>query len=203
MFEKLIKDNLVWFPELGIGYYSVSNKPYNSDYFKKYQAYAETEMGKNLTKARIDLVSKYTNDNIVDVGIGSGQFVIEHWNAFGYDINIEAIKLLESKNLYRCLYSGLHSSATFWDSLEHIENPEEAINHIKKFVFISIPIFIGYYDVLSSKHYRKNEHYWYFTEAGLIKWFLINGFECIESNKMEADLGRENIGTFVFRRYNA
>lgn len=203
MFEKLIKDSLVWFPEREIGYYPVSGSPYNGEYFRKYQLYASTEMGKRITNARIELVLKHSNDTVLDVGIGSGDFIQTHGNAYGYDVNKEAICWLESMQLYRCLYTGLHSSATFWDSLEHIKEPDLAIKNVKKFVFISIPIFRNYNGILHSKHFRKNEHYWYFTHNGLINWFWENGFECVECNDMEISLGREDIGTFVFRRRNA
>ena len=35
-------------------------------------------------------------------------------------------------------------------------------------MFISLPDIPGPDEVLKSKHYRKDEHYWYFSKEGLI-----------------------------------
>ncbi|MFA5715284.1 MAG: hypothetical protein WC998_06070 [Candidatus Paceibacterota bacterium] len=203
MFDKLTKNNLVWFPEKGIGYYPVSGNPYNDEYIKHYQECSCTEMGKSITKSRIELVKKYYDGALIDVGVGSGHFLLERGNTFGYDVNISSVNWIKSIGLYRCLYSDCYESATFWDSLEHIEKPEYAIKHVGKFAFVSIPIFTNCEHIIKSKHYKKTEHFWYFTKNGLVDWFIEQGFECLEINSMETDLGREDIGTFVFGRCNA
>lgn len=203
MFDKLTEKNLVWFPEKEIGYFNVSDAEYDEKYFNKYELYSQTERGKEITKSRIRLVKKYYDGHVLDFGIGCGDFIVKHGNATGYDINKYAIAWLEKKGMYRCIYEGMHSVVTFWDSLEHVSDPDVAISHVKKMVFISIPIFKSENEILNSKHYRKNEHYWYFTLQGLTNWFNEQGFECIEQNMMEVSLGRSGIGTFVFRRDNA
>jgi len=204
MFDELTKNTLVWLPEKEIGYYPVTPRPstYNGEYFKKYQEYAVTDMGKTITRARVDLVRRYYDGTILDVGIGCGQFILEHGNAFGYDINTKAVAWLEKRGLYRCLYNQYFSAVTFWDSLEHIKNPADALRRVKKLVFITLPVFKDYKSILKSKHFRTDEHYWYFTPAGLIKWFSNQGFILLENNQMETELGREEIQTFVFRRRN-
>lgn len=203
MLDKMIKNSLVWFPEKQIGYYPVDNSSYDKKYFNKYQLYASTEMGHLITKSRVDLVKKYYTGSVIDIGIGCGHFVDGHGNAVGYDINQSAVAWLKEKSIYADLYSGMYEVATFWDSLEHIENPDIAVSHIKKMIFVSMPIFSSEHDILSSKHFRKDEHYWYFTETGLERWLWQLGFECVEKNRMEVAVGRDGIGTFVFRRRNA
>lgn len=201
MFEKLIKNNLAWFPELEIGYYSVSGNPYNKNYFKKYLEYSETEIGRKINETRIKLVLDWYGGMVLDFGIGSGHFIKGYGNAFGYDINPAAVEWLISMDLYRNPYENGFNCVSFWDSLEHIERPEEIINKVKKFVFVSIPIFGDYKDIIKSRHFRKNEHYWYFTHRGIVSWFFENGFECVEHNNNETELGRESIETYVFKRY--
>jgi hypothetical protein len=65
---------------------------------------------------------------------------------------------------------------------------------------VSCPIYENSEHILRSKHFRKDEHCWYWTEQGLITFMRHYGFEVVESNRMESDIGREDIGTFVFKR---
>jgi hypothetical protein len=71
---------------------------------------------------------------------------------------------------------------------------------VRKWVFVSIPIFTSAADVLRSKHYKPKEHVWYFTVGGLDHFMRSFGFECVDFNRMEREAGREQIDTFVFRR---
>lgn len=203
MFECILKDSLIWFPEKGFGYYPVKKSPYNAAYFEKYVGYSATEMGKKITDARIDLVKTYYTGKVVDVGIGCGQFIEAHNNAVGYDINPVAVSWLEEKSLYCNIYELNVPAATFWDSLEHIHAPDRIISKINEWVFISIPIFNGPESILSNKHFKKDEHVWYFTHYGLIHWFDCMGFDMVDTNVKESILGRENIRSYVFRRRNA
>jgi hypothetical protein len=89
---------------------------------------------------------------------------------------------------------------TFWDSLEHIEDMELIISKITEWAFVSIPIFDNAEHCLKSKHFRKDEHFWYFTNQGIKAWFRSQGFECVEENSMESQLGREDIKSYAFKR---
>lgn len=200
MFDKYVKDNLIWFPEKGIGYYPVKHTSYDERYFNHYVECADTEMGRNITSARIDLVTAYYAGMIVDVGIGCGQFVEEHGNAFGYDVNPVAVDWLNERSLYLDVYKTTVDAATFWDSLEHIHEPDKAIARVNNWVFLSLPIFSGPDDVIGNKHFKKNEHVWYFTHYGLIHWFDSMGFDMIDFNNKESFLGRQSIQSYAFRR---
>jgi len=196
--KELSKNKLIWLPELGIGYYEVEESPYDEHYFNKYASYEGSAVCNQLNKFRVDLVNKHHSGTVLDVGIGSGSFIMAHGNAFGTDINPAAIRWLKDHRLYQ--EPEKEEAVTFWDSFEHIKDPACVLNHVSKWVFMSIPLFDSYSHVLSSKHFRKDEHYWYFTFNGLCLYMKMHGFDFIEFNRGETDIGREDIGSFVFKR---
>lgn len=199
------EDGLTWYPERGMGYYPVrgNGSVYDRAYFEKYCQYAQTELGRQLTLARVSLVDRYLpHGPLLDVGIGSGAFVETRGRGaptFGFDINPAAIAWLMEKELYRDPMEGAIAGMSFWDSLEHLPEPELTLAHTE-WAFMSLPVFTGPDHVLGSKHFRRDEHLWYFTRDGLIRWMGVQGFRCREHNTMESLLGREDIHTFVFER---
>jgi hypothetical protein len=200
-FNLFASKKLQWLEEVGIGYLDYPAVPYDLDYFQKYIGYEDTEIGQRLNDARVDLVDAYTRGTVIDVGIGSGLFCRTRANTFGCDINPHAIEWLAGRGLYLTPDEERPVEAlTFWDSLEHIPDPSELLAGAKEFVFISCPIYDGVQSVLASKHYRPGEHFWYWTAEGMANFMAMFGFELVESNQMESDLGREDIGTFVFKR---
>lgn len=202
IFEDWKRGSLIWLPERGMGYYPVNraDEPYDAGYFDKYRAYASTDMGRALTAARVDLVSRYYDGELVDVGIGCGAFVEARPDTFGFDVNPAAVAWLWGAGLYRDLYRDEIPAATFWDSLEHIEDPGAALACVEQFAFVSLPIFDDCEHVRQSKHFRRDEHRWYWTRAGFVAWASACGFETIARSRMESDLGRDGIETFVLRR---
>lgn len=197
-FETLSTEQLRWLPTIGIGYFEVKESPYDKSYFDKYASYEGSEVCDKLNKARVALVKKYYPDYVLDIGIGCGSFISAHGKAYGYDINPAGVEWLKDRWLY--LEPKQVAAVTFWDSFEHIRNPADILNEVTEWVFMSIPIFDGVNHILRSKHYRKDEHYWYFTTNGLISYMKELGFIMIESNRMESEIGREDIGSFVFKR---
>jgi hypothetical protein len=187
----------------GYGFYPVkSSSVYDENYFEKYVGYADTDLGQKLNAARNKLVDKYYKKQLlVDIGIGCGQFVESRGDfAYGYDVNPVGIRWLKNKFRYYNPYSYPVPIMTFWDSLEHIEHPEILLLNCQNTAFISMPIFTDQAHVLRSKHYRTDEHFWYFTLSGFIHYMTKCGFQLLEHNTMETDLGREDIQTFVFER---
>lgn len=198
---KLVKNELCFFPELGYGHYPVpKDRPYDEEYFEKYRKMANTEMGDKITQARIDLVRRHYSGSICDVGIGSGQFVETCDQAYGYDVNPAGIRWLKDKNKFHELYGATIGALSFWDVLEHIDEAEKAIEQATEWVFVSVPIFENAEHITKSRHFRKDEHIHYWTHQGFINWFSANGFECVEHNTIESDLGRDGIGTYAFKR---
>lgn len=210
-------DKLVWYPELGFGTYPVKDySVYDKNYFEKYASYEDSDIALALNRSRCDLVMKYMEDgSIMDVGIGSGSFILslmeacvsdiggdgefQMFDIYGTDVNPAGVEWLKSENIYR--EAGEKFDAlTFWDSLEHIHDPALILSGAEKFVFASIPIFDNADHVLRSKHFRKDEHVFYFTIGGFENYMREYGFKLVEFNRMEQAAGREDIGTFVFKR---
>ena len=203
LLSSLIADKLVWLPELGIGYYPVPDTvaPYDAGYWQKYIAMDATPVGEQLNKARMYWVKRYwsNQDDLVDVGIGGGNFVKFH-GCKGYDVSEYGLRWLRDNERLHDPYARQIGAATFWDSLEHIANIEELIANVRDWVFMSLPIFDSAEHVQRSKHYRKDEHVWYFTHEGIIGLMARLGFVDVACCHMEEDCGREDIGTYAFRR---
>lgn len=200
---KIIKNGLQWFLEEEFGFFDIqAPSPYNGKYFENYAERAKTPIGIALTKARLDLVTKHIGSQpLLDVGIGSGQFLFARKaNTRGYDVNPKAIRLLLDEGMWQDPHFERPVNASCWDSLEHMRYPEHFLINVLSTLFVSIPIFSDLDHVLSSKHFKPDEHFWYFTKAGLLRWMDGQSFELLEENLMECTIGRENIGTFVFRR---
>lgn len=200
-FSDELNTGLVWLPALGMGYYPVpQHRPYDIHYFSRYQQMADTPMGRDLTKTRVQLVARHYNGPVVDVGIGVGQFVEARPNTRGYDVNPAGIDWLKTRGLWADLYSDSYPALSFWDSLEHIDRPDLAVAKAEKWVFLSVPIFADGDTILASRHFRKDEHLWYWTHDGLLRWFAEQGFDLAEHNTRESELGRDGIGSYAFCR---
>lgn len=182
-------------------------QPYDLSYWENYRRLDITSAGKELTRLRMELVGAYFGSGVVvvDVGIGGGRFVSERPRTMGFDVNPTAVAWLKANRLWLDPYSTANRvpGATFWDSFEHIHDPYALLDKVGEFVFMSLPIFENMEHVLRSKHFKKTEHCWYFTELGLL-WFMAGaGFELRHADNREESVGREGIGSFVFQRKGA
>lgn len=201
-------DKFVWHEEFGYGYYPVDCFVYNKEYFDKYKHYEKTSIGKNILSFRKSVVDPLMeNGSVLDVGIGSGFFLrsYKRKSAFGYDVNTTAMTYLKKRKQWIDIYGDSLSAInviTFFDSLEHIQNLERLFDRIHgQHIVISIPIFKDKDHVLRSKHFRIDEHYHYFTHDGFVAYMQSNGFTLKEFYDGEIKAGREDIYTFVFKRY--
>lgn len=177
---------------------------YAEEYYKKYVSYENTEISKKINQARKNITEKYCK-TILDIGIGSGEFIKESdIKVYGFDINPLAIDWLTEKRLFIDPYIEMPEvdGLTFWDSLEHIPEPSDILSLVLKnqYVFVSMPIFDNLMNLKKNKHYRPNEHYYYFTLNGIISYFKDLDFDCLEISDFEICAGRENIFTFVFQK---
>lgn len=140
----------------------------------------------------------------MDIGIGGGAFVnslfreLGPGKVYGYDVNPKGELWLRTKGLWCDPYAESCGTLTCWDVLEHIQYPELLIQSAKT-LLISIPIFESKEHILASKHYKPNEHLWYFTEHGLVAWLATYGFQAVQARDDEQKIGREDIMTYVFR----
>jgi hypothetical protein len=199
-------DELLYCENEGIMYQAdmTQSVSYDVDYYEKYVKYENTEISLKLNQGRKEITEKYCK-SILDIGIGSGEFIKNSQiKVFGFDINPIAIKWLQEHNLFVDLDGQIPSvdGFTFWDSLEHIPNPHSILSLLKKnqYAFISMPIFQNLIKLKESKHYRPNEHYYYFTSNGMTKYMADLDFALIETNDFESKAGRQDILTFVFRK---
>lgn len=190
-----------WVEGIG-GFLPIAERVYDDAYFDKYVGYASTDMGKAISAYRVMLVNKYTTGTVVDVGCGCGAFVdLRGSETFGYDIMGKAVAWLKTRDKFVDIQKEHNiESVCFWDSLEHLYRFGWLLDKVNSYVFLTIPLFNNCDDVFSSKHYRPDEHYWYFTEAGMIKVMLVHGFHLVEKSYTEVELGREGVTTFVFKK---
>jgi hypothetical protein len=198
---------LTWWPQIGIGWYPVEAgvEPYDQDYFDRFDRDAHTPMGRALMQARCDFVDRHYQGTLVDVGIGSGAFIERRSHertTWGYDINPAGIKWLGERKLFVDPYRTPFDAMTLWDVLEHIPYYPPLLANVRKWLFISTPIFRDAEHVLRSKHFRPTEHCWYYTQPGLVYAMMLCGFRLVSESTFETELGREDIGTFAFRREN-
>lgn len=199
-----MEDELMWWQDFGYGYYPVKNDGvYDDGYFDKYIGYEDTKMGEELNQKRANLAKKYQYaGRILDVGIGSGQFVraVDGW---GYDVCQKAVDCLKAQSRWKNPWKedlwGV-DVVTFFDSFEHEDDIEGLFQKVYgRTIVMSIPIFKDRVHVLQSKHFRPDEHFHYFTREGLIRWFDHRNYKLVEESNFETALGRDGIGTFVFQ----
>ena len=178
---------------------------YDKSYDIKYQRYARTAAGELLQNIRLATVldgisEKGINCKILDFGCGSGSFVRCHEDIKGFDINpygsyCDVTSLLNGFEV-----------VTFWDSLEHIQDPKKLIKGLKaEYVFISTPSiddFIG--ELTEFHHYYPGEHVHYFSAESLNKLMESCGYEKVSLHYRESTIrtsgGDKNILTMGFKR---
>ena len=178
--------------------------PYDQDYFDRFERQAQTELGRALMRARFNFVERYYRGTLIDVGIGSGAFVelrqARRRTTYGYDVNPAGIEWLEQHALLVDPYLVSFDAMTLWDVLEHIADFQSLLSNVRDWLFLSLPIFHDAEHALRSKHFRPDEHYWYFTRDGLVFAMKACGFALVSADTFEIDIGREDIETFAFRR---
>ena len=190
---------LLWREDLGIGFLKSDGYDYGEDYWVKYQSYIN-DLGMKLSTARGAFVlnNLKTFNGLCDVGIGSGQF-IEMVGCKGYDVNEFAVQWLKENDYYADVYKETFNALSFWDVLEHIEDPSELLNKTDK-VFVSVPIHKDINACLASKHLRPAEHIWHFTNDGIKNFMRMFGYRAIASSNFETKLGREDIISYYFAK---
>lgn len=200
---------LEWFAEAGFGYFECTASPYDAAYFDRYLALEDTPIARALNGFRVGLVSQHAGFRtpLLDVGVGSGAFLkariaADHGTNLdgGFDINPRGVEWLKANRLFSDLYARTRPVLTFWDSLEHIRRPDLALAQSSAWAFVSIPVFTGPEHVLRSKHYRRDEHFFYWTRLGFINWAAAQGFRTVDVLATESAIGREDVETFVLRR---
>ncbi len=188
----------------GVAYQKDMSRPvrYDESYFNKCASYEGKDIALKINEGRRALVDKWASPSrrVLDVGIGSGEFIKSRPNTFGYDINPKAEEWLRRQGLWAPSFR-LFNAFTFWDVLEHVAEPACYFSQMYpySFVFASLPIFTDLARIRQSRHYRPNEHFYYWTESGFIDWMKLYGFAHLETADYETKAGRDSILSFAFR----
>ena len=177
---------------------------YSDKYWEEYQKRRDSDIAEALNEYRHEFSGTGPK---FDVGIGNGHFLeTAPDGSLGYDINPHAVHWMEERNLYFDLTLDVIppeiETVTFWDTIEHVHFPQEYFSKIQSHqtVCFSLPIFHNLRHIGISKHFKPDEHLYYFTRWGFIRWIETYGFQLTEFEMGESDLGRECIGSFKFKR---
>jgi hypothetical protein len=188
----------------GVAYQRDMSKPvpYDEAYFDKYVGYEGQEIARKINAARVSLVNEFVGPSrrVLDVGIGSGEFIKSRPQTYGYDVNKTAVAWLKAHGKYGTLDAFM--AFTFWDVIEHVPEPDDYFRKMPDtaFFFTSLPIFSDLARIRESKHYRPNEHFYYWTERGFIEWMAAHRFRLLACRDAETIAGRESILSFAFQR---
>lgn len=180
---------------------------YDDKYFQNYVNLKNTNISRKLNNFRTKISKKYAKTgSILDVGIGSGEFIQKSKNkVYGFDINPNGIYWLKQNDLYLNPYTDDISKIkvfTLWDTLEHMANPCYFLNLIKKnqILIATLPIYDDFVRIGLSKHFKKNEHLYYWTNESF-EWYMEkNGFRIVETSEQENKCGRQGVKTFVCKK---
>jgi hypothetical protein len=170
--------------EHGVIYQITKNKfRYDEDYVVTRYSSAPVERMSFLRVGQITSAMGRLPTSVLDVGYGSGDFLKAMSSGVsdvnGYDIPpaypVSGISIAES------MYSREYDLVTFFDSLEHFENPTEIRALRANFVHISVPWCHYFSDewFQNWRHRRPNEHLWHFNEKSLPSFMRELGYELI------------------------
>jgi len=195
--------------------YQIDKTPfeYNEEYVKvRYDTYGD--LNKQMSHLRLGYVFGSTGikvNSILDVGYGNGAFlkvcegIIQERS--GYDVSGYKVPegvFFDSEWIKN---SGLYDVITFFDVLEHFENPYIIRDLNCKYIVVSLP----WCHYLSDewfenwKHRRPNEHLWFFDHKTIYSFAESCGYEVINHCNVEDVIrkpndGYENILTFCLKR---
>jgi hypothetical protein len=174
---------------------------YDEAYFDKCRGYEGQEIARKINAGRVALVDKHVGPltHVLDVGVGSGEFIRNRSNTFGFDVNRHAVEWLKREGRYADNIPAF-KAFTFWDVIEHVEDPEPYFRAMPPgaHVFTSLPIFADLGRIRESRHYRPGEHLYYWTEPGFVDWMAMHGFALLDRQDYETAAGRDSILSFAF-----
>lgn len=206
-FDAIPDGDLMLCPMRGVAYQTdmaAGRVPYAADYWEKYRSYEGSEIARRINAGRVALVDRHAGAaaSVVDVGIGSGEFIRSRPGpTFGTDVNPLARQWLCAGARWASRLDAF-GAFTFWDVLEHLEDPDVYLRQIPdgSYLFACLPIFGRLVDVRSSRHYKPGEHLYYWTEPGFVAWMEERRFALLERADFETAAGRDGIVSFAFHR---
>ncbi len=195
---------------------SFDRKVYDAGYAKKYEGYLYSEQGEQLNDFRVDFVLTYAKPSkekvLLDYGCASGGFAhkaAKFWKVIGYDVNTVFAQYWDKRKKSDVKEWGevefritppteAVDILTCFDSLEHVTSPGGLlVYYAPKCVFISIPL-VEKKRLLTSRHYRTDEHLHYFTHKSLVRFMRKHKYNMLKKSARETELGREDVWTYAF-----
>lgn len=200
----IVDHDLVLLLDQGMAYQRDQSQlvPYDEAYFQKCAGYEGQDIAEKINAGRISLVERhYGRGTLVDIGIGSGEFIRKRRFTYGVDVNPVAQKWLVD-NGYWAFNLKAYKAFTMFDVIEHVPDPTEYFAGMRdgSYLFTSLPIFDDLTRIRESKHYRPGEHLYYWSEAGFVRWMWLHRFKLLERTDFETQAGRESILSFAFIR---
>lgn len=162
----------------------------------------------NLLKKYIDKKKDSKNINILDIGCGTGEFLLagkkQNWNVVGVEPNTRAIESIKIKIKNLELYNDIKliknkntfDIITMWHVLEHVPNLEEYISHLKKLLKANGTLIIAVpnYKSFDAKYYKENwaaydvpRHLWHFSKKSISILFKEESLKVIKTLPMKLD----------------
>jgi len=181
--------------------YQVEKKgfTYDEEYVKdRYDTYGE--LNNYMSHLRLGYILGSIKDKInsvLDIGYGNGSFLKTSKkiipNCYGYDVTgYEIPKGCEFVEDWTNLNVDL---ITFFDVLEHFENPYIIKDLNVKYIVLSFPWchYISDEWFKEWKHRRPNEHLWFFNEKNIYNFAKSTGYEVINHCNIEDTIRGQNI----------
>lgn len=163
--------------------YHYDSSIYSSEYARTYQCYARSECNTQLMLARLGLVATFIQpgSKLLDFGTALGEFMKvakPYYHVEGFEPNKEAVKRSSMAPIHTDLSLLRHYDAiTFFDVLEHIEDPQGLLQLVKKYhllpggyIFIITPSASaaeGHDKLVNWKHFKPREHLFLYTLQSL------------------------------------
>ncbi len=156
---------------------------------------------------KVSLITSYTvsNKNVLDVGAGTGDFLLgaknAGWQVCGMEPNTTAItKALEKGITLYPDFSQLENKKfnviTLWHVLEHLPNLEDQIQNLKNLLTENGTLIIAVpnYKSFDAKWYKENwaaydvpRHLWHFSRTSISKLFTKHNMQVVKTKPMWFD----------------
>ncbi|WP_299431051.1 class I SAM-dependent methyltransferase [uncultured Maribacter sp.] len=156
---------------------------------------------------KVSLINSYavSNKNVLDVGAGTGDFLLgaknAGWQVCGMEPNTTAItKALEKGIILYPDFSQLQNKKfnviTLWHVLEHLPNLDDQIQNLKNLLIENGTLIIAVpnYKSFDAKWYKENwaaydvpRHLWHFSRTSISKLFKKHNMEVVKTKPMWFD----------------
>jgi 2-polyprenyl-3-methyl-5-hydroxy-6-metoxy-1,4-benzoquinol methylase len=205
-FDAKKDDDLTFIDSRGIAYQRAAGRVrYDNAYAHKVEAYEGSEIARKVNAGRVAMLRRHlpVGASMLDIGSGTGEFLhaarAAGYDAKGYEVIPKMANELEAHQLFAADPHPF-DAVSLWDVIEHMEDPSARLKQTRKgaLLFVSLPVFGDIRAIRDSKHYRPDEHLYYWTEQGFINWAALYGFRLLETSRHECEAGRDSIGAFAF-----